>query len=227
MPGCGSSRVIRHRNGCERSCSVGCLNALIFTPCGSTMPIACRMTPPLPEVSMPWSTTSTLGAPSSPARPAAYRRSWRSASSASIAVRAAGASALPFPGKPGVDRVSSRPRATGPGGSRSRSLSGGGAAAFFFFFCFLPMATLLLFLTYGGIVPYAFVAACEDGARAADLLAYRSDAGTGVERRSRRSLPPRTRERAGTRAAADELHLDAGRVHRRGRWPVQIDQHPE
>ena len=46
---------------CSLSSSVGALKALILTPCGSTIPIACRITPPLPEVSIPCRITSTLG----------------------------------------------------------------------------------------------------------------------------------------------------------------------
>ena len=42
-----------------RSSSVGALNEVIRTPCGSTSPTVCLSTPPLPEVSMPCSTSST------------------------------------------------------------------------------------------------------------------------------------------------------------------------
>jgi hypothetical protein len=113
IPGPGSAFSIRQRKSWDRSSSVGALNEVIRTPCGSTSPTACRITPPLPEVSMPWSTSSTLRVP--PVFPSANSRSWRSASPSPIAYSAA----LPFflePLKPGLPCGSYAARSTGPRG---------------------------------------------------------------------------------------------------------------
>ena len=87
------------------SSSVGALKALILTPWGSTIPIACRITPPLPEVSIPCRITKTFFASASDTRPLAKSRSCRSLSSGPSASVKAGASAF-VPGKPGVPLVS-------------------------------------------------------------------------------------------------------------------------
>ena len=87
MPGSGSRCAIRHRKWWRRSSSVGALKQVIRTPCGSTRPTVCRIVPPLPEVSMPCSTSSTRRV--SRVRPSANSRSWRSASSSPRAASAA------------------------------------------------------------------------------------------------------------------------------------------
>ena len=57
-PRAGTARWIRHRKPCEASSGVGTLKLETLQPCGLKTFITFRMTPSLPEVSMPWSTTS-------------------------------------------------------------------------------------------------------------------------------------------------------------------------
>lgn len=57
LPGSGSALVIRQRKGCARSSLVGALKAVCLTPCGSKAPTTYRMIPPLPEVSIPCTTS--------------------------------------------------------------------------------------------------------------------------------------------------------------------------
>ena len=97
---------------------VGALKEAIAQPWGSTWPMTWRTTPPLPEVSMPWRTSSRLRDP--PLTPSACSRSWRSDSRGPSAASSALPAAL-SPSKPGVARVSSALRSTGPAGTRSRS----------------------------------------------------------------------------------------------------------
>ena len=54
---------MRHRKSWASSSSVGFLNDFSRNPLGLSWPSALSMTPPLPEVSMPWSTTSTRRRP--------------------------------------------------------------------------------------------------------------------------------------------------------------------
>ena len=51
---------MRQRKSCASSSGVGRLNAAMCTPAGSTCPTTWPTVPPLPEVSMPCSTSSTL-----------------------------------------------------------------------------------------------------------------------------------------------------------------------
>src|SRR3954447_20134575 len=108
---------MRHRKSCARSSSVGALKLVIFTPCGSTRPTVCRSTPPLPEVSIPCSTSSTRR--SEPVVRSAHRRSCQSDSSSPSAARAALPAFLP-PSNPEVSSVTIALRLTAPGGSRCR-----------------------------------------------------------------------------------------------------------
>ena len=58
-PAPGTCARIRHRKCWSRSSGVGFLNEAICSPCGFTSPATCRITPPLPEVSIPCSTSSS------------------------------------------------------------------------------------------------------------------------------------------------------------------------
>ena len=84
-------------------------------PCGSISPTVCRSVPPLPEVSMPCSTSSTRRRGVQRCR-SAKSRSWRSASSSPIAASAFLPSAF-LPSNPGAASVSIAVRSTGPVGS--------------------------------------------------------------------------------------------------------------
>ena len=118
---------MRHRKSWARSSSVGALNEVIWTPWGSTSPTVWRSTPPLPEVSMPWSTSSTRRVRPRPTR-SANSRSCRSASSAPSAASASLPASL-SPSKPGVASVSMRVRSTGPVGRRRHATHGAHAVA--------------------------------------------------------------------------------------------------
>ena len=59
IPGAGAWGRIRHRKSCFSSSAVGALKAVICTPWGSTLPTTWRMIPPLPEVSIPCTISST------------------------------------------------------------------------------------------------------------------------------------------------------------------------
>ena len=144
--------MIRHRNGCLRSAAVGARNEVILTPCGSTRPMALRMMPPFPDVSIPCKITSTLRLVSS-ARPLAYRHSCRSASSTPIWSIRPGASSLVSPGKAGrrpavevgeVHRARGKSKRLGQRGCGDRQLTVGTA-----------LRLRLLLLAHPGIVPHS------------------------------------------------------------------------
>ena len=63
-PLAGASACTRHRKSWASSVLFGALKAATRTPEGFMPSNARRMAPPLPEVSMPWITTSSLWRPS-------------------------------------------------------------------------------------------------------------------------------------------------------------------
>src|SRR4051794_21175459 len=124
MPGSGTCGRIRQRKSCSSSSGVGALNAMCSTPCGSTLPTTCRTMPPLPEVSMPWRTSSTLRL-LAPPRAAANSRSCRADSSRAPPASAFAPAAL-FPSKPGVEAESTAP-SSNPSPTRSNPASAPGS----------------------------------------------------------------------------------------------------
>src|SRR5215207_4055394 len=181
MPASGRAWRMRHRKPRRFSAGVGALKDMIRSPWGSIRPALWRITPPLPDVSMPCSTSRMLRRP--PLRPSAYRRSCHSETSGPSAWRAALPSALP-PGEPGVERVSYALRSTGPAGTRSSSSS-------------LPVGTVT---ARGTSIPAGFLPAfvlCFVAIRPSCLIpAARGGARTST--RTRIECPSRDRLRVGT-----------------------------
>ena len=110
---------MRHRKSWRSSSGVGRPKLATCTPAGSHWPTTWRTVPPLPEVSSPCSTSSTLRAP--PLRPSAKSCSCSVARRSACFACAFLAADLPFL-KPGVARGSNSLRSIGPDGARRRVL---------------------------------------------------------------------------------------------------------
>ena len=103
LPAPGSALLMRQRKSCASSSSVGALKAVAWTPCGSTEPMTWRTMPPLPAVSMPWTTSRT------DRRAPPWTRRRAAPAGRTARPRTALSAALPaslFPVKPGVPDVS-------------------------------------------------------------------------------------------------------------------------
>ena len=84
---------MRHRKSCSSSSGVGRPNVAMCRPAGSHWPTTWRTVPPLPEVSIPCSTSRTLRVP--PLRPSAYSCSCSVETRSAISACAFLAAALP------------------------------------------------------------------------------------------------------------------------------------